>query len=238
MEKSLGDEVLFLEKPAEDQAREQADEASGAALFGVRFKVGWEFDLRERPEIPVGEFLVEALVEEFDVEDFFPGGVEGVEVGDGLLLWVDEILKGKGVKDVEVAAVGAGEGDITDDGDLAEHVLVGPHFVLAAVEDGDGEDGGFVREVLDEHHNGHGEDTVDLAGNGSELAAGVVAAGQLDGEEEVGAEEAWLDGGVLEETGFAGDFLVGELEEEVGGFPLGEEGLFSRRSRPRGCVPR
>jgi len=32
-------------------------------------------------------------------------------------------------------------------------------------------------------------------------------------------------GGVGEETGFAAEFRVGELEEEVGGFPVGELGF-------------
>ena len=53
----------------------------------------------------------------------------------------------------------------------------------------------------------------------------MIAPLQLDGEEEVGAEEAGFDLGVREEGGFAGEFVVGELEEQVGGFPVGEEGF-------------
>ena len=48
---------------------------------------------------------------------------------------------------------------------------------------------------------------------------------QLDGNEDVGFEQAALDGVVGEEAGFAAEFLVGELEEEVGGFPVVEEGF-------------
>jgi len=75
----LGDEALFLEEPAEDEAGEQADEAGGAALFVVGFEVDRELDLWKRPEIPVGQLAVEALVEQLDVEDLLPRGVEGVE---------------------------------------------------------------------------------------------------------------------------------------------------------------
>jgi hypothetical protein len=40
VEEFLGDEALFLEEPAEDEAGEQADEAGGAAFFVVGFEVG------------------------------------------------------------------------------------------------------------------------------------------------------------------------------------------------------
>lgn len=79
--------------------------------------------------------------------------------------------------------------------------------------------------MSEDHHDGHGEEAVDLAGDGGEFAPGVVGALQLDGDEDVGFEQATLDGVVGEETGFAAEFLVGELEEEVGGFPIRDEGL-------------
>ena len=82
MEEFLGNEALFLEEPTEDQAGEEADEAGGAAFLVVGFEVGGELDLRERPEIPVGEFLVEAGVEEIGIEDGFQGCVEGFEAVD------------------------------------------------------------------------------------------------------------------------------------------------------------
>jgi hypothetical protein len=70
----------------------------------------------------------------------------------------------------------------------------------------------------DEDHDRHGEDAVDLAGDGGELATGVVPALQIDGEEEVGLEQTGLDGGVLEKIALldSGDILVAELEEDVG----------------------
>jgi hypothetical protein len=91
VKKFFRDEVLFLEEPAEDEAREQADKAGGVALVLVGLQIGGELDLRERPEIPVGQLAIEALVEQLDVEDLLPRSVEGVEVGDGLFLRMDEI---------------------------------------------------------------------------------------------------------------------------------------------------
>jgi len=63
-----------------------------AALFIVRFEIGGELDLRERPEIPVGQFLVETLVEQLDVENLLPSGVQGVEVSDTRLFLSLETL--------------------------------------------------------------------------------------------------------------------------------------------------
>jgi hypothetical protein len=181
VEEFLGDEALFLEEPAEDEAGEQADEPGGAAFLVVGFEVGGELDLRERPEIPVGQLAVEAFVEQLDVEDLLPRGVEGVEVGDGLLLRVDEIGQRERGEDVEVAAMGLGEGDVPDEGGFFEDVLAVVELVPAAVDDGDGE----AVAVFEDHHDGHGEEAVDLPGDGGEFAARVVAAFQLNGDEDV-----------------------------------------------------
>lgn len=103
-------------------------------------------------------------------------------------------------------------------------------LVLAAVDDGDGEAG----TVLEEDHDGHGEDAVDLAGDGGELAAGVVGAGELDGEEQVGAEEGGLEISCREKVSSGGEIVTGELEEDVGGFPLSEEGFCGIEFRAAG----
>ena len=101
------------------------------------------------------------------------------------------------------------------------HGLTFVELVSAAVDDGDGE----AALVPEEHHDGHGEEAIDLPGDGGEFPASVVAAFKLDGNEDVGFEEAALDGVVGEEAGLAAEFLIGELEEKVGGFPVGEESL-------------
>jgi hypothetical protein len=176
LEEFFRDEILFFDEPAKDEAGEQANEPGRSALLVVGLSVGGEIDLRECPEIPVGEFLVEAVVEEFDVEDFFPGCVQGIEAVNRLLFGMGEIFEGEGIENIFVTAMGIGERDVADDGGFFEDIFFRPHFVAAAVDDGDGEDGFPIGEVLDEHHDGHWEDAVDLAGDGGELAAGVVAA--------------------------------------------------------------
>ena len=147
--------------------------------------------------------------------------MERVEVGDGLLLRVNELGQRQRGEDVEVATVGLGQGDPADQGDFAEHILALVELVHAPVDDGDGE----AVLMLEEHHDGHREEPIHLAGDGREFATGVVAALQLDSDEDVGFQQTGLHRGVGEEGGFAAEFLIGELEEEVGGFPLGDEGL-------------
>jgi hypothetical protein len=238
VEEFFRNETLFLEEPAEDEAGEEADEAGGVALVLFGLQIGGELDLRERPEILVGQLAVEAFVEQLNVENLLPSGVEGVEVGDGELLRVDEIGQREGVEDVKVAAVGMGDGDVADEGGFFEDVLGVVELVPSAVDDGDSEGGvdilvrllagiadRIVCATFEDYHDGHGEEAVDLAGDGGEFAAWVVGALQLDGDEDIGFEQAALDGGIGEEAGFAAEFLIGELEEEVGGFPFGDEGL-------------
>ena len=187
--------VLFLEKPAEDQPGEQADQARGAAFLGVLFEVVGEIDLIERPEIPVRKLLVEAVVEQLDVEDLLPCGVEGIEVPDREFLRVLQLCKGDGLKDLKVPAMRRDERDVANEGHLLQHILVRVDFVLAAVDDSDGE----AAVVLEQDHYGHREDAVDLTRDGRELAARVFAALQLDGKKQVGAKQAALDVGFLEE---------------------------------------
>ena len=227
VEELFRDQVLFLEEPAEDEAGEQADEAGGAAFLGIGFEVGGELDLGERPEIPVGEFAVEAGVEQLDVENLLPGGVQGIEVGNRLFLGVLQLGGGEGDEDVEVAAVRGGEGDVADEGDAAEHVLGLVELVGPAVEDGEGDE----VAVLDEHHDGRGEEAVELASEAGEFAARVFALFELDGEEDIGAKLTGGDRGVGEVRGLAAEFLVGELEKEIGSDPIGEEcfGLIEER---------
>jgi hypothetical protein len=102
-----------------------------------------------------------------------------------------------------------------------EDVLAIVDLVPAAVDDGDGK----PVAVFEYHHDGHGEEAVDLPGDGRELAARVVGAFQLDGDEDVRLEQAALHRIIGEEGGFAAKFLVGELKEKVGGLPLGNEGF-------------
>jgi len=212
-EEFLGDKPLFLQEPTEDETCEEADKRGGAAFVAVFLSIGWELNLRECPEIPVGQLTVKTLVKQLDVENLLPRSVEGVEVIDRQPLRVDEVGDGEGGEDVEVTAMGLRERDITDDGDLAKDVAGGVTLVLTTVDNSDRKNGLLVSEVLYEHHDGHGEDAVDLACNSCEFAPWIVATGQLYGEKEIGAEQAGIDRVVLEEARLAGELLVCELEE-------------------------
>jgi hypothetical protein len=174
------------------------------------------------PEEPVRQLVVKVFVQQFDIENLLPRGMEGVEVGDGLLLRVDKTRQRERGKDVEVAAVGVREVNAADESHFAQDIFALVELVSAAIDDGDGES----VAVLEDHHDGHGEEAIDLAGDAGEFASGVVGALQLDGDEDVRFEQAALDGIVGEEGGFAAEFLVGELEDQVGGFPIGDEGFF------------
>ena len=100
------------------------------------------------------------------------------------------------------------DGDVLDQRDLAQHILVVIALVQAAVDDGNGE----PSADLEQHHHRHGEDAVDLAGDTSELAACVVAIRQFDGDEDVGLKQGGLDGLILEQRGAAGKLFIGKLE--------------------------
>jgi hypothetical protein len=81
VEQRVGDEPLGFEEPAEQQARDETDEALldvGVAV--VNFGRHRELHLRCRPEEPVGDLLVELAREAFDIE----GVVESLgDFGDG-----------------------------------------------------------------------------------------------------------------------------------------------------------
>ena len=94
------DQAFFLEKPAEDQSGKQSNQGSSAAFLIVLFGISRKFDLRKCPEIPVGQFAVEAFVQKFDVEDFFPSGVQIIEGVDRLSLRVFEVLQCEGVENI------------------------------------------------------------------------------------------------------------------------------------------
>jgi len=131
-----------------------------------------------------------------------------------------------------MAAMRGGERDVADEGDLFENVLICLEFVLPTVDDGDGE-----QVAMFQHdHDGHGEDTIDLAGDASEFSAGVVLAFQLNGEKEVGLKQAGFDGCLFEQAGVPGEFVIRELKEDVGGGPVGEESLFPVEAPESGLI--
>ena len=77
--------------------------------------------------------------------------------------------------------------------------------------------------MLDEYHDGHGKDSVDLARNVRELATGVVSVFQFDREENVGLKQSCVDASLFEQTRVTRKLLIGKLEQEIGGLPVGSK---------------
>ena len=179
--------------------------------------------LGEGPEIPVGEFLVEALVERGGVEGLLPGGLQLDEVGEAVL--VVQRAEGKVVENLDMGAMGVAALDVLDEGDLFEDVLAFIAFVQAAVDDGQRQ----RLSVAEQHEGRHGEELVEFAGDAGEGGARVVVPLQFESEEEVGIDDGTVVGAFAleEELLVAGgaDFVVGQLEEEVDGFPFAGQGV-------------
>ncbi len=116
----VGDEALFLDEPAKDEPGKEADKADSVAAFGVLGRVFGEVDVVQRPEVPIGYFLVEAFVELGNVEGLLPGVVQPFEIG-----WVVLLLEGvkrEVVQDLDMGAVRVGNADVFDEGNLCQHV--------------------------------------------------------------------------------------------------------------------
>ena len=77
-----------------------------------------EFDVVAGPEIPVGDFLVEAFVEFGTVEGLLPRGLEFRPVGEVMLLV--QLGEGEIEKDFDVGAVRVGDADVFDERDFFE----------------------------------------------------------------------------------------------------------------------
>lgn len=84
LEEHFGDEFFFFEEPAKDQAGEKADDAGSMSGIGIFFDVIGEVDVPSRPEVPRGDILIKALIEQFDVQDVFEGFVKFGEGAQGL----------------------------------------------------------------------------------------------------------------------------------------------------------
>lgn len=72
IKEGIGNESLLFEEPAEDDARDEADQAQRIAPIGVPGGVFGEANVIARPEIPVGQLLIELLRDLFDVERASP----------------------------------------------------------------------------------------------------------------------------------------------------------------------
>ena len=66
-------QLLFPEEPAEDDAREHANQRRGADFFVRLIGVVGEFDLRQRPEIPAGNLREELLGNRINIKGLIVG---------------------------------------------------------------------------------------------------------------------------------------------------------------------
>ena len=218
LEKIGGNEAFFLEEPDEQQAGNQADDVPlAAARPGA---VVGEAALLDRPLEPAEQFAVEAPVQLLDVERSLPGDVQLVEVVN---VRFPHARQRELAEDFEVRAVRVGEADVLDQGDLFEHVLLGGALVCAAVDDGQGQ----RCAVPVEDENRHMHEAVDGAGHVGQARAGVGVLGEFDGQEEkrvvaAAFERSGLQGRHL--PGLLGDFVGGDLEDDIDAAPGVEQG--------------
>lgn len=117
-----------------------------------------------------------------------------------------------------VRVVGA---DVLDERHPLQHVAALVPLVGAAVDDGEGQG----RAMAEEEDGGHGEEAVHGAGRLGEPGAGVGGAFQVDREEEQGLVAAFVEAGETRQARLpVGDFLPGDLEDDLDGAPRIEQG--------------
>ena len=98
-----------------------------------------------------------------------------------------------------------------DQRDLAQDIFAFIALVLPAVDDGNGQ----ITRHLEQHHDRHGENAVDLAGDSGQFAPCVITRLELHCKEHIGLKQGRSDGGVFEQRGVARKFLVSELKEKL-----------------------
>ena len=100
-------------------------------------------------------------------------------------------------------------------------------LVQAAIDDGERE----RVAVPEQEHGGHGEQAVDGAGDAGKFGARVVRLRQRDGEEQIRLNRRAipfafaLEQELLIALRGGADFVVRELEKEIHGLPVGEQGV-------------
>ena len=79
------------------------------------------FTVLDRPEVPVGHFPVELLIQFGGIQRLFPGALQLHEIAE----WVGcrQLAQGKIMQYFDVSAVRAGGGNILDQGDFLEDIL-------------------------------------------------------------------------------------------------------------------
>ncbi len=185
-----------------------------------------KFRVVERPEIPVGDFQEEPLVEFGTVERLLPRRIELNEIGEVVLLV--ERVEGEVSKDFDMSAVRVGEADVFDERDLFQHVLRLIALMQAAIDHCERE--GVA--MPEQEHRGHGEQAIHGAGDAGKLGAGVVRLRQRDGKEQIRLNRRAipfafaLEKKLLIALRGGTDFVVGELEQKIHRLPVGNQRVF------------
>ena len=96
-----------------------------------------------------------------------------------------------------------------DQRDLAQNVFAFIPLVLPTVDDGNGQ----ITRHLEQHHDRHGENAVDLAGDSGQFAPCVITRLELHRKKYIGLKQGRSDGGVFEQGGVARQLFVCELEQ-------------------------
>ena len=231
LEQRLGDQLLLLQEPDEEKAGDQADDvALGRSLAGA---VVGEAALRRRPLEPLEQLVIEAAVEELDIERPFPCGVQTVEIVDAVRL--DQAGKRELGEDVEVRPVRARGADVLDQGHAIQNVTAVVPPVGAAMDDGEGQG----RAVPEQDDDGHGKAAIDGARRLRQIGAAVGPVFEVRRHEQERLDAPPVE--VLEQPGLAADLLPGDLEDDIGrppgpeqpALPLGQRSLLLQQGHER-----
>ncbi len=137
-----------------------------------------------------------------------------------------------------------------DECNLAQHIFLVVDLVATAIDDGNRQSSAsillaFPRPLewqagslryFKEHHDGHGEEPVDLPCDLCEASAGVGFACQLDSKEQVGCSVCLFHLATGKQIAFATEIIVGELEKQMDLSPLVKESLFPIKLPLRGSI--
>jgi len=132
-----------------------------------------------------------------------------------------ELFKGKIKKNLKMSPVRFRNIDILDQGNFFEYIFLCIFFVPPPVDDRKRE---FVAE-LEEHHDRHFKDFIDLSGDLAECGSCVFLVIEFNAEEEVGLDNVAINLGFIEKRVLAGYFFFGQLKEQVNLLPLFGKGL-------------
>ncbi|HOC61076.1 MAG TPA: hypothetical protein PKN70_14060 [Smithellaceae bacterium] len=180
--------MFFLDKPNENKTGKHPNDTfriENSVVFVVSHIIG-KGNILNRPEIPVGQFAVKALVEFLGVERFLPGLVQFDKVGEfvNALQFIQRQIK----KDFKMGAMRTGDGNIFNQRDFFKDILLRIPLMQAAINNG-------KRQRLampEDNHDRHGEDFVYFAGYLRQICARIFRLCQFDGEEKIGFNNSFF----------------------------------------------